>query len=126
MSSQPSTIGGINLLPEVQKRKIYCDLIPDELLLRFGIDRSFLDEQGRPLVKGKWAPGNPSAEVSLFHKAGFPDPILYGHLTDTITGQVHILLYVLNDPDSERFDVDRMPDGTPTEFGTRCRNLEAE
>jgi len=126
MSSQPSTIGGINLLPEGQRRKIYCDLIPDELLQRFGIDRSFLDEQGRPLVKGKWAPGNPSAEVSLFHKAGFPDPILYGHLTDTITGQVHILLYVLNDPDSERFDVDRMPDGTPTEFGTRCRNLEAE
>lgn len=126
MIKQPSTIGGINLLPEPLKRKIYCDLIPDELLQRFGIDRSFLDEQGRSLIEARWAPGNPSAEISLFHKVGFPDPVLYGHLTDTLTGQVHILLYVLNDPDSERFDVDRMPDGTRTEFGTRCRNLAAE
>src|SRR5512146_2380562 len=124
--SQPYTIGGINLLPEAQKRKIYSDLIPDELLQRFGIDRSFIDAQGRPLLQGTWAAGNPSAEISLFHAADFPDPILYGHLTDTLAGQVHILLYILNDPNSERFDVDRMPDGRPTRFGTLARNLEAE
>lgn len=123
---QPYTIGGINLLPEAEKSKIYCDLIPDELLERFGIDRSFTDAQGRPLMKARWAPGNPSVELSLFHQAGFPDPILYGHLTDTLTGQVHVLLYVLNDPSAPRFDVDRMPDGRPTQFGTLCRNLQAE
>jgi acetoin utilization protein AcuC len=39
---------------------------------------------------------------------------------------VHILLYVLNDPDSPRFDVDRMPDGRPTRFGILCRNTQAE
>jgi len=33
---------------------------------------------------------------------------------------------VLNDPYSPRFDVDCMPDGTPTQFGTMTRNLEAE
>src|SRR5512140_1574027 len=123
---QPSTIGGINLLPEPDKRKIYCDLIPDELLQRFGLDRSFADAAGRPLISPRWAPGNPSVEISLFHRADFPDPILYGHLTDTLTGQVHVLLYVLNDPDSERFDVDRLPNGQPTRFGTLARNLEAE
>ena len=126
MISQPSTIGGINLLPEEQKRKLYSDLIPDELLKRFGIDRSFRDAQGRSLIEARWAPGNPSTEMALYHQAGFPDPILYGHMTDTVTGQVHILLYILNDPDSERFDVDRMPDGQPTEFGTLRRNLPAE
>lgn len=124
--SQPSTIGGINLLPEDEKCRIYSDLIPDELLERFGIKRSFLDAQGRALLQCKNAAGNPSAEMSLFHEAGFPDPILYGHLTDTLAGQVHVLLYVLNDPSSERFDVDRMPDGTPTQFGTLARNLDAE
>ncbi len=123
---QAYTIGGINLLPEEQKRKIYSDLIPDALLDRFGIDRSFVDTQGRSLLQGKWAPGYPSVEMSLFHKSGFPDPVLYGHLTDTITGQVHVLLYILNDPKSERFDVDRMPDGEPTKFGTAARNLQAE
>lgn len=124
--SQLYNIGGINLLPEDEKRKIYGSLIPDALLNRFGIDRSFIDPEGRMLLQAKWAAGNPSVEMSLFHKADFPDPVLYGHLTDTITGQVHVLLYILNDPDAERFDVDRMPDGQTTKFGTSVRNLQAE
>jgi acetoin utilization protein AcuC len=64
--------------------------------------------------------------MRLYHEPGFPDPILYAHLTDTLNGQIHVLLYILNDPHSPRFDVDRMPDGTPTRFGTLKRNLEAE
>ena len=64
--------------------------------------------------------------MSLFHEPNFPDPILYGHMTDTINGQIHILLYVLNDPTSPRFDVDKMPDGGATQFGTLMRNIEAE
>jgi hypothetical protein len=47
-------------------------------------------------------------------------------MTDTINGQIHILLYILNDPDAARFDVDRMPDGSMTRFGTLKRNLGAE
>ncbi|MBI1854441.1 MAG: hypothetical protein HYR93_00970 [Chloroflexi bacterium] len=124
--SQPSTIGGINLLSEEHKRAIYCGLVPRELLERFNIPPNFIDSQGRSLVRTKWMPGNPSAEFSLFHQADFPDPILYGHLTDTMNGQIHILLYVLNDPESPRFDVDKMPDGRATKFGTLIRNLEAE
>jgi hypothetical protein len=124
--SQPYNIGGINLLPEEEKRRIYSGLIPDALLSRFGIGRSFVDAEGRSLLQAKWAPGNPSVEMSLFHRAEFPDPVLYGHLTDTLNGQVHVLLYILNDPTSERFDVDRMPDGQPTKFGTASRNMRAE
>ncbi len=124
--TQPYTIGGINQLPEDEKHKIYCDLIPRELLERFSLPRSFVDAQGRSLLQAKWAPGNPSVELALFHQADFPDPILYGHLTDTVTGQIHVLLYILNDPNSPRFDVDKMPDGRPTRFGTLGRNLVAE
>jgi hypothetical protein len=124
--SQPYTIGGINRLPEAQKREIYCALIPDELLQRFDINPSLRDASGRALLQPKWAAGNPSVEISIYHKVGFPDPIVYWHLTDTINGQVHVLLYILNDPEAPRFDVDRMPDGTPTKFGTERRNLEAE
>jgi hypothetical protein len=36
------------------------------------------------------------------------------------------LLYILNNPEAPRFDVDRMPDGSMTRFGTHKRNLEAE
>ncbi len=121
-----STIGGINLLPEDQKRAIYTRLIPCELLERFHIPANLCDSQGRPLFQSKWAAGNPSAEMALFHEYGFPDPLLFGHLTDTLAGQIHVLLYILNDPTSARYDVDKMPDGRPTQFGTLLRNLEAE
>ena len=121
-----STIGSINLLPEHEKREIYRGVIPGELLERFHLSPFLVDVQGRSLMRLNCPPGSTNAEMSLFHRADFPDPILYGHLTDTINGQIHVLLYILNDPDSPRFDVDHMPDGTPTKFGTLRRNMEAE
>ncbi|MBN1303259.1 MAG: hypothetical protein JXA13_02400 [Anaerolineales bacterium] len=121
-----STIGGVNLLPEDQKRDIYTRLIPQELLDQFNIPPSFTDPEGRPLLELQCTAGSPDVAMSLYHRYGFPDPILYGHLTDTLTGQTHVLLYILNNPDSPRFDVDRLPDGAKTRFGTRRRNLEAE
>ncbi len=122
----PSTISGINLLPEAEKREVYSRLIPPELLERFAINPALRDDQQRELLTLNAPAGSTSAEMSLRHQPGFADPILYGDITDSLTGQVHVLLYVLNDPDSPRFDVDRMPDGQPTRFGILCRNLEAE
>jgi hypothetical protein len=121
----PSTIGGINRLPEEEKRKIYSQIIPQPLLDRFNLPASN-SIRLQSLLKFDFEPGSTDVEMSLFHELRFPDPILYGHLTDTMNGQIHILLYILNDPDSERFDVDRMPDGRKTRFGTLMRNLEAE
>ncbi|MGE5251258.1 MAG: hypothetical protein ACM3QS_13715, partial [Bacteroidota bacterium] len=121
----PSTIGAINNLPEAEKRSIYARYIPTQLLERFHLPDA--DSQRiQTFLNFRFAPGSTDVEMSLFHEPRFPDPILYAHLTDTLNGQVHILLYILNNPDSPRFDVDRMPDGTPTRFGTLCRNLEAE
>ena len=121
----PSTIGGINLLPEDQKRALYGQIIPQELFERFNMPG--LDTQRiKSLFQFKYRPGSSDVELSLFHEQHFPDPILYGHLTDTVYGQIHILLYILNDPDSPRFAVDTMPDGSPTRFGTLKRNLGAE
>ena len=53
-------------------------------------------------------------------------PVLYGHLTDTLNGQIHVLLYIMNDPEAPRFDTDIMTDGSKTVFGINKRNLEAE
>ncbi len=122
----PSTIGGINNLPDPEKIEIYRRIVPIELIDHFGLSPSLMDEQGNSLLRLKCKPGNNDVEMYLYHQANFPDPILYGHLTDTLTGQIHILLYILNNPDSPRFDVDKMPDGSPTRFGILRRNLEAE
>ena len=116
----------INQLPYPEKREIYARLIPNALLDRFNLDPYLVDKNGNDLISLICPKGSPSAEMGLYHRSEFPDPVLFGHMTDTLNGQIHILLYILNDPNSARFDVDRMPNGTPTEFGTRCRNIEAE
>ena len=119
----PSTIGGINKLPENEKRAIYARYIPKELLQKFNLPDL---TNNKELSRFRFAAGSSDVEMSLYHEADFPDPILYAHLTDTLNGQIHILLYILNDPSSPRFDVDKMPDGSPTKFGTLRRNIEAE
>jgi hypothetical protein len=119
----PSTIGGINKLDEQEKRAIYARYIPEDLMQRFNLHDL---ANNRELLQFQFASGASDVEMSLFHQAGFQDPILYAHLTDTMNGQIHVLLYILNDPGSPRFDVDIMPDGSPTRFGTLQRNLDAE
>jgi hypothetical protein len=122
----PHSIAAINELPDEEKIAIYRRFIPPALLDRFGIPPDLIDGEGRNLAGFRCAPGSTDVVVELRHEHGVEDPLLYVHLSDTITGQIHVLLYVVNDPESPRFDVDRMPDGTRTEFGTFRRNLAAE
>lgn len=122
----PSTIAGINRLPEPEKRAIYTRAIPPELFKRFNLDPQKLREPGSEYLKMRCPEGSSSTNLSLFHEPDFPDPVLYGQIQDNLNGQIHILLYVLNDPASPRFDVDRMPDGSKTNFGVMERNIEAE
>lgn len=119
----PSTIGSINKLPEPEKRELYSRYIPPELLAKFDL-QSVADDHD--LLKFRFAQGSSDVEIMLYHEKGFPDPVLYAHLADSLNGQIYILLYILNDPTSPRFDVDKMPDGSPTQFGIRKRNLDAE
>jgi hypothetical protein len=123
---QPTTVMGINQLDPSEKRETYARIIPPELLQHLNIDPRMIDENGNELLSIKAPNGSHSVEVSLRHQVDFPDPVLFGHLTDTLNGQIHILLYILNDPSAPRFEVDRLPDGRPTVFGTKLRNLEAE
>lgn len=120
---RPSTIGGINKLPGAEKRAIYARYIPKELIQKFNLPELATDED---LLQFRFASGSSDVEMSLYHQVGFPDPLLYAHLADTVNGQIHVLLYILNDPAAPRFDVDKMPDGSPTRFGTLKRNVEAE
>jgi len=124
--SSPSTIGSINLLPMADKRRIYRRIIPPDLIDRFHLNPFLTDSKGRDLLHLDCEAGSIDTEISLFHQYGFEDPILYGHITDTINGQLHILLYVLSDPQTPRFDIDTLTDGTSTELGSRYRNIDAE
>lgn len=120
------SIAGINNLPSEEKRKIFLHLIPPEIFQRFNLPPNLIDNGGNNLLEIIGKPHSQSLELRIFHQAGFQDPIIYSHMTDTLNGQIHVLLYVMNDPYSPRFDVDRMPDGTKTGFATIERNQKAE
>jgi hypothetical protein len=122
----PYSIAGINRLPIDEKRSIYFRFVPHVLRELYHISPDMTDHMGRSLVRLQAEPGSSDVILELKHAYGAEDPTLYAHLTDTVNGQIHVLLYITNDPDTPRYDVDRMPDGTPTEFGTRLRNVPAE
>ncbi len=120
------SISGINRLPVDEKESIYISFIPEILLDRFHIPSDFTDPEGNRLLKIHSDPG--SADFSLRLKSSYADqdPLLYAHVTDTLNRQIHVLLYIVNDPTSPRFDVDVMPDGSSTRFGIFRRNIQAE
>jgi len=118
-------IGQVNKLPPEQVQQIYRHLIPLEILTRFGIDpETVADAQGRDMFECR--PGVSSVELSLRHVWDAQDPVLYVQLADTPNNQIEVTLFILNNPYSERYDIDRLPDGTLTYFGTLARNIEAE
>jgi hypothetical protein len=123
---RPYSITNINNLSHQEKRDIFIHLIPDEVFDRFNFRQDLYDNQGQDLINIKGEQDSQSLEVSIYHKYGFEDPLIYAHLTDTLHSKIHVLLYIMNDPSSPRFNTDRMPDGTKTVFGTQIRNLESE
>ena len=82
----PSTIGGINKLDEAEKRAIYARYIPQDLIQKFNLPDL---ANNRDLLQFRFASGTSDVEMRLYHLAGFQDPILYAHLTDTMNGQIH-------------------------------------
>jgi hypothetical protein len=109
-----------------EKVAIYTRFLPPPLLERFNIPPTFVDSSENQLLRLRCEPGTADVVIELKHAHDAKDPLLYAHLTDTVNGQIHVLLYVVNDPTTKRYDVDRLPDGTKTQFGIFKRNLEAE
>jgi hypothetical protein len=105
--------------------RIYRQLLPTELLQQFHIDPMTLtDGQGHWLFECR--PGILYVKLALYHVWQAQDPVLYVQLADTPNNQIEVVLVVVNDPHSERFDTDRMPDGTSTLFSTLARNVNEE
>ncbi|MBI3243812.1 MAG: hypothetical protein HYZ49_16120 [Chloroflexi bacterium] len=121
------SIGGLNKLSLEERLDYARMLIPPALLERYSLNpQTLADDQGRPLLVWAGPPGTTAVELALYHQHSARDPLMYFHITDTISQQLHVLLAVINDPDGPRFEVDKMPDGSKTHFGVFKRNVEAE
>ncbi len=117
----------VNELPEPIKEGIYRSLLPTELLMQYGIDPETLcDAQGNRLVTFRCPAGTGIVEIDVRPAVNFPDPLLYLELSDTRINQIEVLLFIVNDPNSERFQTDRDWRGQRTKFGTVQRNIPEE
>jgi hypothetical protein len=117
----------INTLPEEQKVAVYRRLIPDDLLIQFGIDPvTWTNVDGVKLVNLEAGKDTGFLRIRVIPFPDFPDSLFQLELGDTGSHQLEVLLVVINDPHGERFDVDRDWSGEPTKFGLMRRNLEEE
>jgi hypothetical protein len=117
----------INELPEATKNEIYRHLLLPDLLTRFGIDPETLcDTHGNRLVTFNYPAGSRVLELDIRPEIDFPDPLIYLELADTRLNQIEVMLFLTNDPNSERFETDRDWQGERTKFGTFRRNVPEE
>ncbi len=122
-----TSLATINQLPEEIRDQIYHTLLIDEVFERFAIDRATLCNPRGEKVVVVDAPSNIGlVEIRTWRQLSDRDPVMYIQLADTVNNQMLVLLYMTNDPDTPRFDVDRDWGGEPTKFGTLSRNVEAE
>jgi hypothetical protein len=117
----------INGLPEEEKGKLYRQLLPASLLQAWGIDpESLTNARGNRLVSIVCPEGSRRVEIDVRPEPGFVDPLLYLEMADTRLNQIEVMLFVVNDPRSERFETDRDWQGERTKFGTFKRNIPEE
>lgn len=122
----PSSIREINSLSEAQKHAIYMQLLPDWLFSTYGIDKNNLSAEGHVVVKLRCPNGSRALEITAKRRVQDTDPLLYVNIADTFNNQLLVLLVVVNDLDSPRFDIDLDENGNKTQLGTSSRNLIAE
>jgi hypothetical protein len=117
----------INRFPDEEKRKIYAGLIPPQILAKFQINPETLCNQaGEDVLTCECRPRTPSVRIELRHQADWADPIFLLEMTDTSFGDIAILFLNINDPYSERFQIDRDVYGHSTIFATVSRNIPEE
>ncbi len=122
----PGSIREINDLPREQKRAIYQTLIPDWAFEMFNIDRDTLTVRGSEVVELRCPAGSSVVEISVYNVPESMEPALYLHMGDTFNSQLIVMLAVVNDPASPRFNIDVDENGRSTQLGIEERNLPEE
>ncbi len=102
-------------------------LIPDILFGTYSIDRrTFKNPHGKECVKFTNPRKMPFFQVELWRDPDDRDPVMFLDISTTSFGQMEISFIVVNDPESERYNIDVDDAGRETYFGTVRRNVPEE
>jgi len=127
VAEQYRPLSRINRLSGEEQRVIYATLVPLPLFTRFQIDPvTFRNQAGEEVLFCRTKPRVSTVRLEIWHQLAFPDPVFRLEMRETSFGDLEILFVNINNPSSERFDIDRDEYGNRTECGTVCRNIPEE
>jgi hypothetical protein len=123
----PVTIKALNTLPYNPKLRLYRTLIPIQVLATFDINpRTWRNPDKLPQVKLEADTGSSKVKITAWYG---PDPhneFFYLELADNAYNGIDLNFLIVNNPLSERFNVDVDAEGRDTLFGTVYRNFDEE
>ncbi len=121
------SLRGVNRLSFEIKEHLYASLIPLDLLSTYGVDPiSLLDREGHKAFQFDFPSDKGVAKIQFKRSIAEIDPVVFIQLSDTSYNQVEFEWIIINDPDSERFQIhtsDRMQFLPP---GSEFRNVSEE
>ncbi len=122
------SIARLNRLPKDERDRIYLELVPESIFKKFQIDpRTLLNRYGERVVRGIFPPDDNFACIEVQNRAGDKDCIFSCQVSlESFMQSLHLDFLIVNDPFSERFNVDVDEMGRDTLYGTRSRNLPEE
>ena len=123
----PKSIYEINRMPERERAEFLSMLIPPRLLETFSIDpATFRNPAGKECVKITCPDQMPFFQIDVRRDPEDQDASYFLDVSNTPFGQMEISFIIVNDPDGERYAIDRDEHGHETYFGTARRNIPEE
>ena len=117
----------INSLPAEIKKRVYASLVPLDLFTTYGVDPvTLLDREGNKAFGFDFPSEKGTVKIEFKRSVSENDPIVFIQISDTLYNQVEFEWIIINDPDSERFQI-HISDST--QFippGSEFRNIPEE
>ncbi len=127
LGNEISSLRAVNSLPVEVKERLYASLIPEDLLTTYGVDPySLVDRGGHKAIQFDFPPGRGFVKLSFKRSISEIDPIVFVHLSDTSYNQIEFEWILINDPDSERFQIHLSNGSQFLPPGSEFRNIPEE
>lgn len=122
------SIATLNRLPKEERDRTYLQLVPRSVFEGFQIDpKTLLNRHGERVVRGIFPPDENFGCIEVQFRAGDKDCIFSCQVSlESFMQSLHLDFLIINDPFSERFNVDVDELGKDTLYGTRSRNIPEE
>ena len=122
------SIAKLNRLPKEERNPVYLQLIPKSIFLTLQIDpKTLTNKFGERVVTGIFPPDENFGCVELRYRPEDRDCIFSCQVSlQSFMESLSLDFLIINDPFSERFNVDVDESGRDTLFGTRSRNVPEE